>query len=129
MGNPGCVLEKGCEYKSANDQLNCNECKTGYFQYTFGQCFKCDLGSPPCKECHINSVLNRFECDKCIDGYLLNKDKKCELITCDIHPEVTPGCILCTDKLEELKPQNKCQACSNGFFKTKNESCVYCKAQ
>ena len=40
-GNPGCVKEKGCEYFSANDQLNCNECKVGYFRITHGQCFKC----------------------------------------------------------------------------------------
>ena len=29
FGNPGCVGERGCNYISANDQLNCNECKPG----------------------------------------------------------------------------------------------------
>ena len=129
FGNPGCVREKGCEYISSNDQLNCNECKVGYFQYTHGQCFQCKEGSAPCLECHVNTEQNRFECDKCIDGYFINDDKKCQVITCDEHPEVTPGCIICIDKLDEYKSQKKCQACKEGYFKTKDGTCINCKAK
>ena len=129
IGNPGCVAEKGCEYFSSNDQLNCNECKVGYFNYTYGQCFQCKEGSPPCLECHMNMTKNRFECDKCIDGYYVNNEKKCEIITCDEHPEVTPGCIICIDKLSEFRSKGICQACKEGYFKTKEQSCIYCKAK
>ena len=128
-GNPGCVAEKGCEYISDNDQLNCNECKVGYFRYTYGQCFQCKEGSPPCLECHMNETANRFECDKCIDGYFVNNNKKCEVITCDEHPEVTPGCVICSDKLAQYKSEGKCQACKEGFFKTKDGTCIYCKSK
>ena len=30
-GNPGCIKEKGCSYNNANEQLDCVECKKGYF--------------------------------------------------------------------------------------------------
>ena len=40
-GNPGCKESERCEYFSANDQLNCNQCKGGYFNYTEGQCLLC----------------------------------------------------------------------------------------
>jgi hypothetical protein len=128
-GNPGCVGEKGCEYISANDQLNCNECKVGYFQYTHGQCFQCKEGSKACLECHMNTTENKFECDKCIEGYYVNSKKKCEVITCDEHPEVTPGCIICSDKLSEYKSQGKCQACKEGYLKGKDGTCIHCKAK
>ncbi|MBO6243130.1 MAG: hypothetical protein J6O41_00975, partial [Clostridia bacterium] len=70
-----------------------------------------------------------FECEKCLDGYFVNKNKKCELITCDEHPEVTPGCIICIDKLTQYKSEGKCQVCKEGYFKTKDETCVHCKAK
>ena len=128
-GNIGCVASKGCNYISSNDQLVCNECKEGFFEYTKGQCFSCSKENIPCKKCHVNSN-SIFECDICMDGYVLNeKTKKCELITCEEYPEITPGCIICKDKYEEYKSKNKCQSCKNGFFKTKNESCIYCKAR
>ena len=57
FGNPGCVGEKGCTYISDNDQLNCNECKVGYFEYTPGQCFHCKEGDKHCKECGNPTVL------------------------------------------------------------------------
>ena len=128
FGNPGCVVTSGCEYISSNDQLNCNECKVGYYEYTHGQCFPCREGSSACLECHLNSAINKFECDKCIDGYFVNDEKKCQIITCDVHPEVTPGCIICSDKLNEYRAKKKCQSCKEGYFKTKDDSCVRCKA-
>ena len=30
-GNLGCNSEKGCNYIHSNDELDCNECKSGYF--------------------------------------------------------------------------------------------------
>ena len=131
FGNPGCVGEKGCEYISSNDQLNCNECKVGYFQYTHGQCFQCKEGSAPCLECHFNTDIepNKFECDKCIDGYFVNGDKKCQVITCDEHPEVMPGCIICIDELNDYKSKGKCQACKDGYFKSKDGKCINCKSK
>ena len=129
VGNPGCVREKGCDYFSGNDQLNCRECKVGYFEYTTGQCFQCKIGNPPCIECHFNKDKDRFECDKCMDGYFVNEEKKCQLITCDEHPEVMPGCVICSDKLKEFKQAKKCQSCIEGFFKTKDETCFYCRAR
>ena len=128
-GNPGCAENMGCDYQSSNDQLNCRECKVGYYQYSYGQCFSCQLGSKQCLECHMNDTAKRFECDKCVDGYFVNKDKKCELITCNEYPEVMPGCIICSDKIDIYKREGKCQACKDGYFKTKNETCVHCKAE
>ena len=130
-GNPGCEYEFGCEYNSANDELKCNKCKEGYFEFTSGQCFSCSLESLPCTKCHFNEVDPKgYECDECIEGYQINSQtKKCEIIPCEEHSEVTPGCIICQDKLNEYKQQNKCQACKQGFFKTKDGSCVYCKSR
>ena len=31
-GNPGCLASKGCNYTHSNDELDCNECKEGYFK-------------------------------------------------------------------------------------------------
>lgn len=36
----GYNVSKGCSY-DANSELNCNECKEGYFEYTKGKCFSC----------------------------------------------------------------------------------------
>ena len=128
FGNPGCVGEKGCSYQSDNDKLICNECKEGYFELEEGQCFQCKYGDPPCLKCHTNEN-DKFECDECMDGYFVNSNKKCERITCDEHPEVTPGCIICSDKLSQFKAEGKCQSCKEGYFKTKEGTCVHCNAQ
>ena len=34
QGNPGCDLSEGCTYKKPNDELRCNKCIKGYFEYT-----------------------------------------------------------------------------------------------
>ena len=129
VGNPGCLGAAGCTYRSDNDQLNCNECKVGYFEFTPGQCFHCKEGDKHCKECHMNVTENRFECEKCLDNYYVNENKKCQLITCDEHPEVSPGCIICIDKLTQYQSEGKCQACKDGYFKTKEGKCIHCKAK
>ena len=125
-GNPGCVPERGCEYNTGKKQLNCNECKEGYFQSS-QSCYPCSKKNPGCKKCSISD--NNFKCEECFDGFILNNNSFCELIKCKEYPEITPGCIICDDKLEEYKPKSKCQSCKEGFFKTKDESCVFCKAE
>ena len=81
FGNIGCIGEEGCNYISSNDQLNCNQCKKGYFNYAYGQCFLCSNENNLCEECHINIQTNKYECEKCIEGYILNEEtKKCDPI-------------------------------------------------
>ena len=130
-GNPGCVLERGCSYTASNDELDCNECKDGYFKYSQGQCYSCAYENKGCSKCHFNNEDPKgFECDECIEGYQKNaQTKKCEIIKCNEYPEVTQGCIICDNNLSTLKPKNECEACKEGFFKTKDKSCVYCKAR
>ena len=129
-GNPGCDREYGCTYSWTNDELDCNKCKDSYFKYTQGQCFSCFKENIGCKKCNLDTTNKKFICEECSDGYILNSyTQKCEIITCDEYPEVMNGCIICTDKINEYLSQNKCQACKEGFFKTRDESCIYCKAR
>ena len=128
-GNSGCIPEKGCEYFNSNGQLNCKECKIGYFNYTYGKCLNCNIGDPKCKECHLNETANKFECDKCIEGYLVNKEKKCELNTCEEHSEVNYGCIICKKNLLEYINEKKCDNCTKNYFLTKNNTCLFCKSK
>ena len=126
-GNSGCLASKGCNYIHSNDELDCNECKDGYFNYTRGQCFSCENEIPNCEKCHFDSKLI---CDKCSNFYLPNDKKgKCVLNECEEYPEIAPGCIICQDKFSEYYSQKKCQSCKYGYFKTKEESCVYCRAE
>lgn len=60
-----------------------------------------------------------------MDGYIKDENGRCKLITCDEFPEITPGCVICSNKIDEYKPLNKCQSCKQGFFKTKDESCAF----
>ena len=48
---------------------------------------------------------------------------------CEEYPEISPGCVICKDKLDEYKEKNKCQKCKYGYFKTKDEKCVYCRSE
>ena len=59
-GNPGCESEEGCEYRIANNQLNCNKCKNNFFEFTKGQCFSCSNEIEFCNKCHLeeNTILN-----------------------------------------------------------------------
>jgi len=126
-GNPGCNAEKGCSYLHPNNELDCNECKEGYFKYTHGQCFSCNFEIPNCGKCYVDEEL---KCQNCIDIYKLNeKNNKCELNECKEYPEISPGCIICNDKLDEFKSKKKCQSCKYGYFKTKNATCVYCRLE
>ena len=127
-GNLGCEESFGCSYYEANDQLNCNKCKKGYFNYTQGQCLSCSKYIPNCDECSYDVINDTTICNSCINSiYHLNEEEnKCELNECEEYLEISPGCIICIDKLNEYKQNNKCQRCKYGYFKTKDNKCVLC---
>ena len=129
IGNPGCNASLGCDYYSSGNQLNCYGCKVGYFLQTY-HCYLCSSIDNKCNECHLDEEIDKFICDRCQDGYYFNNiTGKCEIITYDEYPEVTPGCILSINNYTLYKEKNKCLICKPGFFKTKDESCIYCKAR
>ena len=125
-GNPGCLASEGCEYRIINDQLNCNKCKSDYFEYTKGQCFSCFNEIGFCNQCKIDST-NQLICDNCIENFSYNTEEKyCEM-NCEEYPEISPGCIICNDN--SYITQNKCQLCKPNYFKTKDEQCIYCRSE
>ena len=129
-GNPGCNLEKGCNYYFSNDQLNCNQCKDGYFNFTEGQCYSCSNEIRNCEKCHFDNSDRGLICDQCLEGYSYNsKGKVCELQNCEDYPEISEGCIICEGKLEEYVTNKKCQKCKPGYFKTKDEQCINCRSE
>ena len=127
FGNPGCVAKKGCNYIHSNDELDCNECKEGYFEYTRGQCFSCSGEIRNCEKCHFDTEL---KCDNCIGFYSPSDEQdKCEIDECKEYPEISAGCVICKDKLDEYKAKKKCESCRYGYFKTKEETCVFCGSE
>ena len=132
-GNIGCIASEGCNYYYDNDRLDCNECKSDYFSYTKGQCLPCSEEIEYCNKCHYDNSTEKLICDSCRNNSLhlsLNKEtNKCEFKNCEEYPEIAPGCIICDDKLEEYKSKNKCQSCKIGYFKTKDDSCIYCRSE
>ena len=120
-GNPGCLSESKCSIDAYNNQIDCNECKEGYYE-SFEGCLHCSMKNLGCKKC------NYFKCDECFDGYTLNSSNLCELKKCEEYPEISPGCLICKDKLNEYISESKCEACKEGFFKTKEKTCIYCKS-
>ena len=123
-GNPGCIAREGCEYIQENDQLICNKCKDYYFKKNKGECSVCSDEKKFCNKCHLDEV-DKLICDECFDNFTYNQyDNTCQL-NCEEYPEISPGCIICND---EYKLKRKCQACKPGYFKTDNESCVYCRS-
>ena len=129
-GNPGCEASSGCNYYHSNDQLNCNKCKDGYFSYTEGQCYSCSNEIKNCKSCHFEYSNQKLRCDYCQDGYSYNYEENiCELKNCEEYPEIMPGCIICEENLEEYKSKKICNTCKIGYFKTKENKCVYCKSE
>ena len=129
-GNPGCTDTDGCTYNPGNDQLNCNNCKDGYYKYTTGQCFLCSNDLANCDKCHFDNTENQLMCDSCLKGiYALNENSKCELNDFDEYPDISPGCIISKEKLNEYKANKKCEICKYGYFKTKDEKCVYCRSE
>ena len=130
-GIPGCDISKGCEWDSTNYQLICRACKEGYFKSTEGQCLLCSGQVANCGKCHYDNTNEKVICDECITNiYSLNpEENKCELNDCQEYPEISPGCLICKDKLNEYKENSKCQMCKYGYFKTKEEKCVYCSSE
>ena len=64
------------------------------------------------------------------NNYILKSEKdQCLLNNCEEYPEISPGCIICEDKLNEYKKNNKCQMCKYRYFKTKEEKCIYCASE
>ena len=130
QGNPGCDISKGCTYYKPNDELKCKQCLGGYFEYTEGQCFLCSNEISNCYDCHFDSSNNKLICDSCSnDIYTLNSENKCQLDDCEEYPEISPGCIICKDKLDEYLEKKQCQSCKYGYFKDKNNKCIYCKSE
>ena len=129
-GNPGCEENLGCDYNPANYQLDCKQCKKGYFNYTEGQCFSCSDKIPNCNSCHYNETNLKLICDECINNiYTINKEENnCELNECEEYPDISPGCIICKNNLDEYKKNKKCDRCKYGYFKTKDEKCVLCSS-
>ena len=125
FGNPGCLKESGCNYYPEEKMLNCSMCKEGYFSSSRG-CSPCAMKNKGCKKCS-GSDINNFKCQECFDGYVLN-NSLCQIMECEEYPEITAGCLICKDKLDDYKQKSKCQSCKEGFFKTKDESCVFCKS-
>ena len=128
--NPGCNPEEGCTFFNTNGQINCNKCKTGYFEYTKGQCFPCSNEILNCIECHNDDSNNQLICDKCIDGFTYSAaDKKCILKDCEDYPEISPGCIICQNNRNEYISNKMCHACKTGYFKTKENKCINCRTE
>ena len=130
-GNPGCELDKGCQYIKNNDHLFCNKCIKGYFEFTPGQCYDCSKEIKNCNKCHFDEGIEKTICDECessIDIFY-PEAKQCLIDDCEEYPDISPGCIICKSKLNEYKSNKKCQMCKYGYFKTKEETCVYCNTE
>lgn len=128
-GNQGCNSAFGCDYNLSNNLLNCYGCKSGYF-LNLSQCLSCKVYNNKCSECHLDLNKNKFKCDKCEDEYYLNNQTdNCEIITYEEYPEITEGCMLSNNNASLYKSKNKCLFCKKGFFKTKEESCIYCNSK
>ena len=130
-GNIGCMASKGCYYNISIYNYACNECKIGYYLQN-GWCNSCSSRISNCESCHLDKN-DTIRCDTCKDIYTLNTTNdtidECILNECEEYPDIAPGCIICKDKLNEFKKDNKCQTCKYGYFKTKSESCVYCRSE
>ena len=128
-GDIGCDSSKGCYYNSLTDNFICNECKEGYYKNEIGKCISCEENSAGCKKCHFDSITKEAKCDSCKSMYTLDQNKTCTLEECKEYPEISSGCMICKNKLSEYKNNNKCEYCKYGYFKTKEEKCVYCRSE
>ena len=64
--------------------------------------------------------------------YNLNEEgttSSCVLNEFQEYLEISSGCLISKDKIEEYKSNNKCQTCKYGYFKTKEETCIYCRSE
>ena len=128
-GQIGCDPNFECSYITADNHLYCNGCKPGYFLYDW-QCLKCSKNDIYCIECDYNIIEKKSKCNKCInDTFIINEEGFCQKITYDEYPKFKVGCILPINNYTKYIENNKCFSCKNGFFKTREESCIYCKAR
>ena len=129
-GQIGCNPKNGCSYIAADNHIYCNSCKTGYFRYDW-QCLTCSKKDINCIECDFNNTENKFKCNKCINNtfYVNNETGLCDKMIYNEYPNIIPGCILPVNNYEIYMKENKCFDCKYGFFKTREESCIYCKAR
>ena len=98
------------------------------FNYTEGQCYSCSLEIKDCQKCHYDVQDEKLICDECPKNYVYNsKEKKCELKNCEEYPEISEGCMICEKNRDEYITDKKCHKCKVGYFKTKDEKCVYCR--
>ena len=97
-----------------------------------GQCFLCEYDIGNCDKCHFDEKEGELKCDNCISVYSLSeRNDKCEY-ECKEYSEISPGCMICKDKLDKLdeyKRDKKCQFCKNGYFQKTDYSCVYCRSE
>ena len=140
-GNPGCAPSKGCTFNGM--EVICNECKEGYFQLPIGvnsteysdlssqSCIPCYRFIDGCNQCHYDEKDDNIKCDACYSNYFIENETEgqCILNDCQEYPEISSGCIICKDKLNEYLPNKKCQSCKYGYFKTKEETCIYCRSE
>ena len=62
--------------------------------------------------------------------YFLNKTQgTCELNELKEYPEISPGCIISKYNSEEYISNKKCEYCKDGYFLTKEGTCVYCRSE
>ena len=128
-GQIGCDPNFGCSYIAADNHLYCNTCKTKYFLYDW-QCLNCSKRDPNCLECDNNTTEKKFKCNRCIDNtFFINKEGYCQKLSYDEYPEISVGCILPINNYTIYLENKKCFSCKNGFFKTREEKCIYCKAR
>ena len=128
-GQEGCNSTFGCSYNNVDNHLYCQQCKVGYFNYDW-QCLSCSTRDGNCIKCHFDTTEDRFKCDKCKEKFYVNKETYlCDIITYDEYTGVTTGCILPINNHTLYEQNEKCFLCKDGFFKTKDESCIYCKAR
>ena len=133
MGNTGCLSKQGCTYNNNFLYSKCNACKDGYYLNNYsekGKCFPCSKDIPNCQKWYFNETKFKPEGELCPSLYLLNKNtKECKLNECQEYPEISPGCVICNDNLEGYKSKSICQTCKDGYFKTKEGKCVYCRSE
>ena len=132
----GCDASKGCQYNNTSSNINlvCNKCKDDSFVNEKGQCISCLQKLEYCNKCKIEikkkieneTEKEEFKCEDCIDRFVYNNDEKyCELFY-EECPQIALGCYVFND---EYKSKSKCHYCKPGYFKTKDESCIFCREE
>ena len=117
-----CTLVKGIYGQSEK----CLLFEEPYFLNNNYKLDHCDNYFDQCVRCYYSDVdtKSNLKCDKCKEGYFINKNGTCEL--CYINQKVGPYCLLCAD-YENITESTQCQRCTEDYFLTKDNTCVFCK--